>query len=100
MRSLLVENGTHHRLSCPYTPQQNGRVERRHHHITETSFTMLFNADAPASLWVDAFSSAVYIINRLPSKVLQSKSPFELLFHTTPNYNVFRTFGCRVFPYL
>ncbi|KAJ9544289.1 hypothetical protein OSB04_023996 [Centaurea solstitialis] len=100
VRSLLVENGTHHRLSCPYTPQQNGRAERKHRHVTETGLAMLFNANAPSSLWVDAFSSAVYIVNRLPSKVLQSKSPFELLFNNAPNYNVFRTFGCRVFPYL
>ncbi|KAJ9552360.1 hypothetical protein OSB04_016405 [Centaurea solstitialis] len=100
VRSLLVENGTHHRLSCPYTPQQNGRAERKHRHITETGLAMLFNANAPSSLWVDAFSSAVYIVNRLPSKVMQSKSPFELLFNNAPNYNVFRTFGCRVFPYL
>ncbi|GKE91206.1 retrovirus-related pol polyprotein from transposon RE1, partial [Tanacetum coccineum] len=61
---------------------------------------MLFNANAPATLWVDAFTSAVYIINRLPTKVLNDKSPFELLFNCTPNYNVFRAFGCRVFPYL
>ena len=46
-----------------HTPQQNGRAERKHQHITETGLAMLFNAGAPASLWVDAFSSATYIIN-------------------------------------
>ena len=61
---------------------------------------MLFNASAPASLWVDAFSFAVYIINRLPSSVLDNKSPFELLYHTQPNFQVFHIFGCRVYLYL
>ncbi|KAJ0640006.1 putative RNA-directed DNA polymerase [Helianthus annuus] len=49
---------------------------------------------------IDAFSSAVYIINRLPSSLLDGKSPFELLYHTVPNYALFKAFGCRVFPCL
>ncbi|KAI3766125.1 hypothetical protein L2E82_16175 [Cichorium intybus] len=61
---------------------------------------MIFKAHAPASYWVDAFSSAAYIINRLPTKLLANKSPFELLFQTTPNYEMFRTYGCLVYPYL
>ncbi|KAD0286868.1 hypothetical protein E3N88_44505 [Mikania micrantha] len=100
VRKIFQDNGTFHRLSCPYTPQQNGRVERKHRHIVETGLAMMFNATLPSSYWVEAFSSAVYIINRLPSKILDSKSPFELMFGHVPNYNHFRTFGCRVFPYL
>lgn len=61
---------------------------------------MLFHAHAPASYCVDVFISATYIINRLPSRLLLNKSPFELLFGSSPNYDTFRTFGCRVFPYL
>lgn len=53
-----------------------------------------------ASLWVDAFSSAAYIINRVPSPILGSKSPFEMLYLSSPNYDNFRIFGCRVYPYL
>ncbi|KAK6781838.1 hypothetical protein RDI58_019634 [Solanum bulbocastanum] len=85
---LFEDNGTLHRLSCPYTPQQNSRV------------AMLFNANVPTSYWVDVFSSAVYIINRLPTKVLNNKSPFELLFFERPNYHNFKVYGCQVFPYL
>nr|GEW57967.1 retrovirus-related Pol polyprotein from transposon TNT 1-94 [Tanacetum cinerariifolium] len=44
VRTLLAKNGTHHRLSCPYTPQQNGRAERKHRHLTETGLAMMFNA--------------------------------------------------------
>ncbi|KAJ0799808.1 putative RNA-directed DNA polymerase transcription factor Lambda-DB family [Helianthus annuus] len=100
VRILFEQNGTQHRMSCPYTPQQNGRVERKHRHVVETGLAMLFNAKLPTKYWVDAFSSAVFIINRLPSPILQGKSPFELLYHQIPNYAMFRTFGCRVFPCL
>ena len=100
VRTLFLNNGTHHRLSCPYTPQQNGRAERKHRHITETGLAMMFNAQVPAFLWTSAFSSASYIINRLPTKLLGNKSPYELLFLSKPNYANFRVFGSCVYPYL
>ncbi|KAJ0589340.1 putative RNA-directed DNA polymerase [Helianthus annuus] len=100
VRQLFEQNGTFHRISCPYTPQQNGRVERKHRHIVETGLAMMFHAKIPANFWVDAFSSAVYIINRVPSTLLGGKSPFELLYNRPPDYSMFRSFGCRVFPCL
>ena len=100
VRSIFLNNGTHHRMSCPYTPQQNGRAERKHRHITETGLAMMFHSNVPATLWTHAFSSAAYIINRVPTKLLDNKSPYELLFSTRPNYANFRVFGCCVYPYL
>ena len=61
---------------------------------------MLFNAHVPTSYWVDAFTSATFIINRLPTPLLKNKSPFQLLFNQDPKYENFRTYGCQVFPYL
>lgn len=61
---------------------------------------MLFNTHVPPSYWVHAFSTAIYIINRLPTSVLDNKSPFEVVFHRALTYDHFRPFGCRVFPYL
>ncbi|KAJ0836346.1 putative RNA-directed DNA polymerase [Helianthus annuus] len=61
---------------------------------------MLFHARIPTTYWVEAFSTATYIINRLPSGVLDNKSSFEILFSTQPTYPNFRVFGCRVYPYL
>ncbi|KAK9055823.1 hypothetical protein SSX86_026908 [Deinandra increscens subsp. villosa] len=100
VQKLFEENGTFHRISCPYTPQQNGRVERKHRHIVETGLTMLFHAKLNINLWVEAFSSAVFIINRIPSKILEGNSPFEVLFKYKPDYNMFKPFGCRVYPLL
>ncbi|GKE47260.1 retrovirus-related pol polyprotein from transposon TNT 1-94, partial [Tanacetum coccineum] len=100
VQKFFEDNGTLHRLSCPYTPQQNGCAERKHRHLVETGLAMLFHAHVPASYWVDAFSSATYIINRLPTKLLGNHSPFELLYSRLPNYTNFHAFGCLVYPYL
>ncbi|XP_076933194.1 uncharacterized protein LOC143599004 [Bidens hawaiensis] len=51
VRRIFEENGTFHRYSCPYTPQQNGRAEQKHRHIVETGLAMLFNAHISASYW-------------------------------------------------
>lgn len=74
-QQTFLTNGIHHRILCPYIPQQNGRAERKHRHITETNLAFLFIAHTPASFWVDAFTSAIYIINRLPAKIIDHKSP-------------------------
>lgn len=94
------DGGIHHQISCLYTPSQNGRAERKHKHLTETSLTMLFHANSSIWFWVEAFSIAIYIINRLPTPVLNELFPFEILYGKTPAYAIFHTFGCLCFPYL
>lgn len=37
--------------------------------------------------WNDSFQAAVYLLNRLPTKVLQGNiSPYELLYKRLPSY--------------
>jgi hypothetical protein len=74
-------------FSCPYTSQQNGRAERKHRHILDSVRAMLISASCPERVWGEACLTAVHIINRLPSSVLGNVSPFERLYHTTPDYN-------------
>ena len=92
--------GIHHHLSCTYTPAQNGYAERKNHLVIETGLALLFYFHTSPCLLVDAFSIAAYIINRLPAPLLGGKSPFELLYGSSPNYENFHPFGCRVYPCL
>jgi len=62
--------------------------------------TLLSSASLPIKFWGEAFLTVVYIINMLPSHILQNKSPYELLFHKLPDYNTFKTFGCACYPLL
>uniref|UniRef100_A0A2N9FTN5 Integrase catalytic domain-containing protein n=1 Tax=Fagus sylvatica TaxID=28930 RepID=A0A2N9FTN5_FAGSY len=87
-------------VSCPGTPEQNGVAERKHRHIVETGLTMLFHARLPKNLWIEAFMTAVYLINRLPSSKLAMDTPFFKLNGVHPDYNSLKVFGCRCFPYL
>jgi hypothetical protein len=98
--SHLETNGIVRHVSCPGTPEQNGVAEWKHRHIVEIGLTMLFHAQLPKHFWVDAFMTAVYLINRLPSSILKLKTPFFKLHGTHPDYNSLKVFGCRCFPYL
>ena len=60
---------------------------------------MLFHSGAPLFLWVEAFSIAVYLINRLPSSALNSETPYFALHGTHPDYTSLRVFGSKCFPY-
>ena len=53
-----------------------------------------------SNYWVDAFQTALYLINRLPTRVLQYITPYEKIFHKSPSYDTLRVFGCACFPYL
>lgn len=74
---FLNQHGIKHRVSCPHTSQQNGLIERKHQHIMNMGLTLLAQASMPLKFWDEAFATSVYLINRLPTPVLQSVSPWR-----------------------
>ncbi|KAL4591254.1 hypothetical protein LXL04_004212 [Taraxacum kok-saghyz] len=89
-----------HYTTPPHTPEQNGIAERRHRHIVETGLALLHFAGLPLSFWSHAFQTAVHIINRLPTPILNSKCSFEILYDRSPNYTKLQPFGCPCYPWL
>lgn len=96
--NFIVANGISHQLSCPHTPQQNSCVERKHRHIVETTGTLLTVSKVPHGYWDHAFSTAVFLINRLPTA--SQLSSWERLFHRSLTYGTLKVFGCSCFPWL
>jgi hypothetical protein len=85
--SFYSDKGIIHQTSCISTPRQNGVVERKHRHLLNMSRALLFQAHLPSCFWGDVILTAAYLINRTPTPVLSSKSPYEKLYNSKPNYH-------------
>jgi transposase InsO family protein len=86
------------RLSCPYTSPQNGKAERVLRTINNTIRTLLIHAFMPSTYWVEALSTATFLINRLPSTKTPNTTPFQLLHNKPPTYSDLWVFGCLCYP--
>jgi transposase InsO family protein len=93
-------SGIIHQFTCPHTSQQNGVAKCKHCHIVDMSLSLMSQSSLPFCYWSYAFSTAIFLINRLPSLHHGSSSPWETLFAKSPNYSLFKCFGCACFPLL
>jgi histone deacetylase 1/2 len=94
LNSFFQKRGISHQVSCPHAHQQNDSAERKHRHIVEVGLALLASASMPLKFWGEAFLTATYLINLLPSKVINFSTPAELLLKQKPDYNALRIFGC------
>ena len=89
--------GITHQTSVAYTPQQNGVAERKHRHLLNVARCLMFQGGIPLRFWTDCVLTAAYLINRLPSSVLNGKSPYHMIYNSSPNLSLIRMFGCLCF---
>jgi len=93
MPQFYASKGIVHQTSYVESPQQNGRVERKHQHVLNVGRALLFQSKLPKQLWSYAILHATHIINRVPSTLLKTKSPYFLLYKHTPNLYDLKVFG-------
>lgn len=81
LNSFFQEIGIVHHVSCPHAHQQNGSAKRKHRHIVEVGLSLLAQASMPLKFWDETFFTATYLINCIPSRVLDFSTPLQQLFH-------------------
>ena len=94
-------NDNEREMTYPYSPHQNGVVERRWQTVGNMAQCLLKQANLPNSFWVRAVDVAFYLTNCCLSSSLPSKkTSFELFYGRKPDlYNV-KVFGCSAFDLL
>lgn len=95
-QNFLVKNGIVHQKTNPYTPEQNGMLERMNRTIVEKARCLLFDAEFDKSFWAEAVSTAVYLRNRSVVTGLDNKTPLEAWSNKKPDVSNLRIFGSKV----
>jgi hypothetical protein len=83
----FLEEGIKHEFSSPYTPQQNGVVDRKNRTLLDMTRTMFDEYKTPDRFWAEAINTACYSINRLYLHRILKK----------PNVSYFRVFRSKCF---
>jgi hypothetical protein len=95
LRQWLAEkNMTHHQTTAPYSPEQNGRVERLNRTLAERMRAMMSVAGAPDNVWDEAMMAAAYTYNRTALSWCD-QTPWERLTGRQVAVSQLKVFGCR-----
>jgi transposase InsO family protein len=97
IEGFLEEEGIKHEFSSPYTPQQNGVVERKNRTLLDMARTMLDEYKTLDRFWAEAINTVCYSINRLYLHRILKKTSYELLTSKKLNVSYFRVFGSKFF---
>ena len=76
-QKICDDAGILHQLTTVYTPQQNGVCERKNRTVLDMARCLLFEAKMPNNFWAEAVNTSVYLLNRLPTKAVIGKTPFQ-----------------------
>lgn len=93
-KDMCEAEGVKRFLTAPYSPQQNGVVERRNQTILEMVRSMMKSKKMPGKYWGEAVQTAVYILNRAPTKSVEGMTPYEAWHGRVPKVHHLRVFGC------
>ena len=88
-----VDEGIERHYTASYSPQQNGVVERQNQAVVAMARALLKQRSLSAWYWGEAVVPVFHLLNRVPTKSLQGKTPYEAWHSKTPAVGHLRTFG-------
>jgi hypothetical protein len=90
---ILVKSGCY--ILAPYTPQQNGVIERKNRTLIEMVRTMLDEYKTLYRFWALAINTTCHATNHLYLHKLLKKTSYELLTGNKSNVSYFRVFESK-----
>ncbi|KAE9001680.1 hypothetical protein PR002_g17848 [Phytophthora rubi] len=96
MKTFLRANGVEFLWTNAYSPEENGLVEKMNGVLLARVRSLLTTAHMPESLWDEAFTFAVEVVNVSASSGLDGDTPFARRFGERPDVGIMRVWGCVV----
>lgn len=92
-RKALEDDGIVHERTAPYTPEQNGQVERLNGSLMSKTRALLKDSQLPKAFWSDALHVATFVSNRTTHPRLDGKTAYEAFTGNKPYVGHLRPFG-------
>lgn len=89
--NYCAENGIARQFTTPYSPQQNGVVERCNRTMIGMARSLLKEMHMSGQFWGEVVRHAIYLLNRLPTRDVFGITPYEAWSGLKPHVCVF---GC------
>lgn len=95
VKELFDKHGIRMETTIPGTPQNNGVAERLNRTLLEKARCMLFGSNLRKSFWIEAVLTAVYLLNRCPTRAIEEDVvPLQLWSGEKPKLSDLKVFGC------
>ncbi|RDX77884.1 hypothetical protein CR513_41923, partial [Mucuna pruriens] len=99
---FLKHNSVIDELTCVNTSQQNKVVESKNRHLPKVARALLFQMSVSNIYWGETILTATYLINRIPTHVLNVISPIKYMLSFFPSSPLMLSltnhlFGCVTF---
>ena len=93
-KAYCDDHGIQRQLTAPYTPEQNGVLERKNRTITQMACSLLKGKQLPNQYWAEAVATTIYLVNLSSSKAVLDQTPYEAWKGVKPSIAHLKVFGC------
>jgi hypothetical protein len=83
--------------NTPYTPQQNGVLERMNKTLMEKSRCILSGSRLGQEFWAEAVGTTCFLVNKSPSSVSDDKTPQNVWTGKKPSLTHLKVFGYEAY---
>jgi transposase InsO family protein len=94
-KNVCEQDGIKRHFTAPYSPQQNRVVERKNKTMMEMARALIKSMKVPGRFWGEAVRHVVYLLNRLPTRTMGNRTPYEAWNGKKPHLGHLRIFGYK-----
>ncbi|CAL2226645.1 unnamed protein product [Prunus armeniaca] len=87
---FFCDQGIIHQTTTPFTHQQNDVFERKNRQLLEVAYSLMLDMCVPYHLWGHGVLVVAYLINRTLSRVLDFKTPLDVLCAHTSSVSIYK----------
>ena len=99
IKSWYRTKGIRTELSAPYTPEENGKIERTWGTVVGMARCIIHDAGLSKEYWIYALNYAFHLKNMCLHSAI-NKTPYEVMYKVKPNVSFLKVFGCKVYAFI